>query len=360
MKYNFFAGPSKLFPSVKKQLAEGILNYNNSGLGIAEISHRSKLYVDLHKATLDLVRRLLNVPDNYTILLLPGGASIQFSAIPLNLRVAEKEAAYIETGHFSSLAIDEATKYTKVRVINSSRNTEFSEIPTVDEVSKEYSYCHITYNNTDTGIQYKSLPEKLVESKVPIIADMSSCIFSQKINVSDFGMIYAGTQKNLGISGMTLVIIRNDLLNRNSSSYCPLIYNYKIQVLKNNLVNTPATVTVYAMYLTLKYIEEVSLENIEKLNIEKAELLYNYINKSNFYRVLPEKDLSIMNIVFTINNSELNDKFVKEAEAKGFYGLKGHKSRGGLRASIYNACTYRDVQALIKFMKEFKKENTNG
>ena len=357
MSYNFYAGPAKLFPAVKKKLADAIINYKDTGMGIEEISHRSPLYEDIHNKTISLIKEILHVPDNYSILLMQGGATAQFSAIPLNLSDLYKPAAYVLTGHFSELASEEASKYTKVTNIIF-EGDRYKNIPDKITYPDYLSYCHVTYNNTDTGIEFHSSFSELQEAGIPVVADMSSCLFHDLINVSDFDLIYAGTQKNLGIAGCTIVIIKNDLIKDKLTTSCPRILNYKLIKESNSLLNTPCTLATYTLYLTLKYIKKLDYFNIIEDNKNKADKVKDFILNSNFYSFIPDvKNLSYSNIVFKTPTQTLDDKFVKVAESRQIYGLKGYRSVGGLRVSLYNAITQEDVDYLLTFMESFENAN---
>ena len=353
--YNFSAGPMTLPIEVLEQAGKDITNYNGSGMSVMEMSHRSKWYDQIHTECISLVRELLGVSEDYEVLLVQGGASTQFEAVPLNLLKTGK-ADYIVTGNFSSKAYKEALKYGDMKMVASSEDRNHTYIPTTckEDFRKDADYLHITENNTIFGTKFPSLPD----TDLPIVSDMSSCIMSEVIDVSKYGLIYAGAQKNLAPAGVTLVIVRKDLLG-NEMPICPTMLKYRVHAENNSLYNTPPCWSIYMMMLNLRHLKNLGgVPAIEKINRKKAQMLYDYIDSTDFYKNNVEKEYrSIMNVPFVTPSKELDAKFVKEAETLGLVSLKGHKLVGGMRASIYNAMPVEGVEALIEFMKKFEKEN---
>ncbi len=354
--YNFSAGPSALFEEVLKQASSEMLDYEGKGLSVAEMSHRSKPYMAINDETIALFRELLNIPDSYEVLLLQGGASLQFDAVPLNLMTENKKADYIITGNFAKKAASFAKKYVDVNVVANTFDKNNTYLPTLTEdmFSKDADYCHITSNNTIFGTEYQEFPD----TPSPLVCDMSSDILSREIDVTKFGVIYAGAQKNIGPSGLTVVIVRKDLIGK-ENPLCPTLMAYKTQADENSLYNTPSCYSIYMAMLTLRHLKKLGgLGAINKINKEKAAMLYDYIDNSNFYTNNVEKSVrSIMNVPFVTNSAELDAKFVSEAAKNGIISIKGHKLVGGMRASIYNAMPVEGVKHLIAFMDKFAKEN---
>lgn len=355
--FNFSAGPSALPEAALKKAQSEMLRYGNSGMSVMEMSHRSKDYLAIIEAAEANLRELMNIPQNYKVLFLQGGASLQFAMVPLNLMIKNKQADYVSTGVWSKKAIKEASRYGKVNVVASSEDRTFSYIPELDAstFNQQADYFHITTNNTIYGTRYAILPDT---GDVPLVADMSSDILSRAYDVSKFGLIYAGAQKNLGPAGVCIVIIREDLAG-NAMEFTPTMLNYQTHIENDSMFNTPPTYGIYLCKLVLDWLKEQGgVDAIEKINNEKAELLYDFIDNSKMFSgTVNPKDRSIMNIPFVTGNDELNDKFIKEATAKGLVQLKGHRSVGGMRASIYNAMPLEGVQTLVDFMKKFEKEN---
>ncbi|MGE5340627.1 MAG: 3-phosphoserine/phosphohydroxythreonine transaminase [Candidatus Omnitrophota bacterium] len=351
--YNFYAGPAILPHEVMKRAQEEFLDFNGIGLSVMEISHRSKDFENVIETAEQKIRKLLGVPDNYSVMFIQGGASLQFGMIPMNLLQGAK-ADYLHTGSWASKAISEAKLFGTVNIAGNSKDKNFSYVPPV-QLSPDAVYLHVTSNETIGGIQIHSFPET---GNIPLIADMSSDIFSRKIDVSKFGLIYAGAQKNIGPSGVTLVIMRNDLIDKCPDNLITML-NYKTYREHKSLYNTPPSFGIYIVKLVMDWLEEKGgLEAIEKMNEEKAALLYDAIDHSTMYKGAAEtKDRSRMNVTFRILPEELEKKFVKEAEANGFIGLPGHRSVGGCRASIYNAMPIEGIKALVQFMEKFEKEN---
>ncbi len=353
--YNFSAGPSMLFDSVLEQAQSEMLDYNNTGMSVMEMSHRSKSYEDIHNECIALLRELMEIPKNYEVLLLQGGASMQFDAIPLNLLVKGK-ADYVISGNFANNAYKAAQRFGDIAIAASSKDKNYTYIPELSPTSfrEDIDYIHITTNNTIFGTRYNEIPE----TAAPLVADMSSEILSRKIDVSKFGLIYAGAQKNISCAGLTIVIVRKDFIG-NAMKICPTMLDYKVQADANSLFNTCPCYSIYIAMLTFRYLKAIGgIDTINAQNEYKAKLLYDYIDSSDYYFNYVEKaDRSIMNVPFVIESEKLNEKFVKEAAAAGLKTLKGHRLVGGMRASIYNAMPVFGVEALIEFMKDFKAKN---
>lgn len=353
--YNFAAGPSTLPLDVLKEAQKDFLDYNNSGMSITEMSHRSKTFMAVNDEANALLRELLNIPEDYSVLFVQGGASQQFAAVPLNL-MTTGVADYIVTGNFAGKAQEEGAKYGTANIIASSKDKNFTYIPDVDSLkySDNASYVHITSNNTIFGTRYTKFPK----TNAPLVADMSSNILSEEINVSDFGLIYAGAQKNVAPAGVTIVIIKNELLGK-QMDICPTMLSYQTQAKNDSLYNTPPCFPIYIAMLVFRHLKKLGgVKEIQKINEYKASLLYDFIDNSSLYKnSVNAKDRSIMNVPFVTGSEELDAKFVKEATANGLVSLKGHRLVGGMRASIYNAMPVEGVKALIEFMKKFELEN---
>ena len=355
--YNFSAGPSMLPEEVLKTAAAEMLEYGTSGQSVMEMSHRSKEYqAIIDQAEADL-REIMNIPDNYEVLFLQGGASTQFAMVPLNLMTKNGKADYIVTGQWANKAYKEAARYGAAREVASSKDKTFSYIPktTAADFDPEADYVHICMNNTIYGTKYNYIPET---GDVPLVADISSCILSEPIDVSKFGMLYAGAQKNVAPAGVTIVIIRKDLIG-NAMDITPTMLKYDTHSENGSMFNTPPCYTIYIAGLTFKWIKKMGgLEAMKELNEKKAKVLYDFLDNSKLFKgtVVPE-DRSLMNVPFVTGNEELDAKFVAESKAAGFVNLKGHRSVGGMRASIYNAMPYEGVVALVDFMKKFEEEN---
>lgn len=355
--YNFSAGPSMLPEQVLKTAAAEMLEYGTSGQSVMEMSHRSKEYqaiIDTAEADL---REIMNIPDNYTVLFLQGGASTQFAMVPFNLMNKNRKADYIITGQWAKKAYKEAARYGAARAIASSEDKTFSYIPkiTPDMIDPEADYVHICMNNTIYGTKWHNLPEC---GNVPLVADISSCILSEPIDVSKFGLLYAGAQKNVAPAGLTIVIVRNDLLG-NAMDITPTMLNYVTHSENGSMFNTPPCYTIYIAGLVFKWIKSIGgLEKMREINENKAKILYDFLDSSALFKgtVVPE-DRSLMNVPFVTGNEELDAKFVKAAKEAGFVNIKGHRSVGGMRASIYNAMPTEGVVKLVEFMREFEKEN---
>ncbi len=355
--YNFSAGPSMLPEEVLQIAASELLEYGSTGQSVMEMSHRTKEYEAIIKETEADLRQIMGIPDNYEVLFLQGGASTQFAMIPLNLMNKNNKADFVITGQWANKAYKEAARYGSARAVASSADKTYSYIPktTAADFDPEADYVHICMNNTIYGTLYKELPET---GDVPLIADISSCILSEPIDVSKFGMLYAGAQKNLAPAGVTIVIIRKDLLG-NAMDITPTMLNYVTHSENGSMFNTPPTYTIYMAGLVLKWIKKMGgLTAMKELNEKKADILYNFLDNSKMFKgtVVP-KDRSLMNVPFVTGNEELDKKFVAEAKAAGFINLKGHRSVGGMRASIYNAMPIEGVEKLVAFMQKFEEEN---
>lgn len=355
--YNFSAGPSMLPESVLKIAASEMLDYQQSGQSVMEMSHRSKVYEAIIKECEALLREVMAIPDNYKVLFLQGGASSQFAMIPLNLMNKSKKADFVITGQWAKKAYSEAKKFGTANEVASSADKTFSYIPKLDssKFDKDADYFHICLNNTIYGTRFTTLPDT---GNVPLVADVSSCILSEPIDVSKFGILYAGAQKNMGPAGLTVVIIREDLVG-NPQSITPTMFDYKIHVENDSMYNTPPTYAIYICKLVLDWIKGLGgMAKMKEINEHKAAILYDFLDSSKMFKgTVVKEDRSLMNIPFITGNEELDAKFVKEATAKGFVNLKGHRSVGGMRASIYNAMPVEGVEALVALMKEFEAAN---
>lgn len=354
--YNFSAGPSMLPLEVLEQAAAEMTNYNGSGMSVMEMSHRSPVYDAIIKQTEADFRTLMNIPDNYKVLFLQGGASTQFAAVPLNLMKTGK-ADYVVSGQFSGKAFKEAKKYGDAKCIATSEDKTFSYIPeiTPDMVREDADYVHICYNNTIFGTKYPEVPN--VGDKV-LVADMSSCITSEPVDVTKFGVIYAGAQKNMAPAGLTVVIVREDLLG-NAREDIPTMLDYKTMADNGSMYNTPPCYTIYVAGLVYKWaLKNGGLTAMKERNEKKAALLYEFLDNSKLFKPTADKKYrSMMNVCFVTGDADLDKKFCKEAADAGFVNLKGHRSVGGMRASIYNAMPIQGVEALVEFMKKFEAEN---
>ena len=357
--YNFSAGPSMLPQSVLEKAAAEMLDYEGSGQSVMEMSHRSKIYGTIIEGAEALLREVMNIPDNYKVLFLQGGASTQFTAIPMNLGTGSGKADYVLTGQWATKAQKEAARYIEANVVASSKDKTFSYIPKLDPdtFTKDADYFYICMNNTIYGTVYHELPET---GNVPLVADISSCILSAPIDVSKFGILYAGAQKNMAPAGLTIVIIREDLIGH-AMDITPTMLNFKTHADNGSMFNTPPCYTIYMAKLVLEWIKNDigGLEKMKEINEKKAAILYNFLDNSKMFKgtVVPE-DRSLMNVPFVTGNDELDAKFVQEATENDFVNIKGHRSVGGMRASIYNAMPVEGVEALVKFMGEFEARNS--
>ena len=356
--YNFSAGPSVLPESVLKTAADEMLSYHGSGQSVMEMSHRSKIYVSIIEETENLLRKIMSIPKNYHVLFLQGGASSQFAMVPLNLMNKNNKADFVITGQWANKAYKEASRYGKANIVASSKDKTFSYIPKLDEnsFSKDADYFHICLNNTIYGTKFNTIPNT---GKVPLVADISSCILSEPIDVSKFGILYAGAQKNMGPAGLTVVIIRDDLVG-NAMDFTPTMFNYQTHVDNKSMFNTPPCYSIYICKLVLEWIQNEigGLEEMKKINIKKSSLLYDYLDSSKLFKgTVVKEDRSLMNIPFITSNEDLDKKFVQEAMEHDIVNIKGHRTVGGMRASIYNAMPLDGVKALIDFMEQFEKSN---
>ena len=354
--YNFSAGPSMLPLPVLEQAAAEMTNYNGSGMSVMEMSHRTPVYEAIIQAAEADLRKLMNIPDNYKVLFLQGGASTQFASVPLNLLKTGK-ADYVVSGQFSKKAYKEAQKYGDIKLIASSEDKNFTYIPkiTKDMVRPDADYVHVCYNNTIFGTKYPEIPET---GDVTLVADMSSCIISEPVDVTKFGDIYAGAQKNMGPSGLTVVIVREDLLG-NQREDTPTMLNWKEMADNDSMYNTPPCYAIYVAGLVFKWVLGLGgLEKMKEINEKKAAILYDFLDSSKLFKAVAEKEYrSMMNVTFVTGDADLDKKFCKEATEAGFVNVKGHRSVGGMRASIYNAMPTEGVEKLVEFMKKFEAEN---
>ena len=357
--YNFSAGPSMLPLPVLEKAAAELVNYGDTGMSVMEMSHRSPAYDAIIKKTEADFRKVMNIPDNYKVLFLQGGASTQFAAVPLNLMKTGK-ADYILSGQFSTKAYKEALKYGDAKAVASSKDDNFAFIPetTRESFRPDADYVHICFNNTIYGTKYNYIPDT---GDIPLVADTSSCIMSEPIDVTKFGVIYAGAQKNMAPAGLTVVIVREDLLG-NARPETPSMLDWKLMADNDSMYNTPPCYAIYMAGLVYEWVLSIGgLEKMKEMNQKKAALLYDYLDSQDYYIAPVRKDCrSMMNVTFVTGVEELDKKFPKEAEKNGLMNLKGHRSVGGMRASIYNAMPYEGVEKLVAFMKKFAEENPKG
>lgn len=353
--FNFSAGPSMLPIDVIKKVASELDNYEGCGESVMEMSHRSAEFKKILADAEQNLRDIMKIPDNYKVLFMQGGATLQFSAIPLNLGVGSKKADYIITGSWSKKALKEASKYLDAKAVASSEESVFSYIPKVanNDFRSDADYVHITYNNTIYGTHYVDEPDT---GDIPLVADMSSCILSEAVDVSKFALIYAGAQKNIGPAGTTIVIIREDFLGK-AAADVPTYLDYKIHADNDSAYNTPPCFAIYVAGEVFKHIKKLGgVSEVERINKEKATKLYDYIDNSKLYKCPTVKeDRSLMNVVFVTGDEALDKEFVAEAKKQNLHNLGGHRSIGGMRASIYNAMPEEGIDKLIAFMKEFEK-----
>ncbi|MCH5324350.1 MAG: 3-phosphoserine/phosphohydroxythreonine transaminase [Eubacterium sp.] len=355
--YNFSAGPAVLPEEVLKEAAEEMLDYNGTGMSVMEMSHRSKAFEEIINTAEQDLRDLMNIPDNYKVLFLQGGASQQFAAVPMNL-MKNKKAAYIVTGQWAKKAYQEAQNYGEAVAVASSADKTFSYIPDCSDldIPEDADYVYICENNTIYGTKFKELPNTKGKT---LVADVSSCFLSEPVDVTKYGVIYGGVQKNIGPAGVVIVIIREDLITEDTLPGTPTMLKYKIHADNKSLYNTPPAYGIYICGKVFKWIKKMGgLEAMKAHNEKKAKILYDYLDQSKLFKGTVEaKDRSLMNVPFITGNDELDAKFVKEAKAAGFENLKGHRSVGGMRASIYNAMPIEGVEKLVEFMKKFEEEN---
>lgn len=355
--YNFSAGPSVLPLEVLEQVQKDLLNYEGSGQSVMEMSHRSKEYQKIIDDAEANLRELMNIPDNYKVLFVQGGGTLQFAMVPMNLLRNSKKADYVLTGTWAKKAYKEAVKYGDIRVIASSEDDKFTWVPKIkkEDIREDADYVYITTNNTIYGTKYNYVPET---GDIPLVADMSSNILSEEVDVTKFGMIWAGAQKNVGPAGATIVIIREDLLGYADASV-PTYLDYKTHADNGSMYNTPPCFSIYVAGEVFKYLKSIGgIKEMERRNKEKAAILYDYIDESKLFSCpVAKEDRSLMNVVFVTGDAELDKKFIAEAKEKGMINLAGHRSIGGMRASIYNAMPKEGVEALVEFMKKFEEEN---
>ena len=356
--YNFSAGPSMLPLPVLEKAAAELVCYGTSGMSVMEMSHRSPDYEAIITEGEALLRQLMKIPDNYKVLFLQGGASTQFAAVPMNLIGRTGKADYIVSGQFSGKSFKEAQKLGyDVRCVATSKETNFDRIPVIrrEDIRPDAAYLHVCFNNTIYGTKFPYIPDT---GDIPLVADMSSCILSEPIDVSKFGLIYAGAQKNVAPAGVTIVIVREDLIG-NCRPDTPSMFDYKLMADNDSMYNTPPCYCIYMAGLVFNYLlDNGGLEASKEKNIKKASLLYDYLDSQTYYTAPAEKEArSLMNVTFVTGDADLDKKFAKEADAAGFKNIKGHRSVGGMRASIYNAMPIEGVEALVKFMDDFAKAN---
>src|SRR5687767_12032351 len=355
--FNFSPGPAMLPEPVLKRAQAELLDWRGSGMSVMEVSHRGSDFIELAAQSEKNLRELLGVPANYKVLFLQGGATLQFAAVPLNLAQPGAVVDYVVTGNWGEKAVQEAERYAKVNVAATGKATKFTAIPDPKtwRVSDSAAYLHYTPNETVFGVEFHYVPEV---SDAPLVVDMSSTLLSRPIDVSRFGLIYAGAQKNIGPAGLALVIVRDDLIGH-AASATPAIFDYKVQAEADSMHNTPPSYAIYLAGLVFQWLKKLGgLKKMEELNIAKAKLLYDYLDQTEFYHSpVAKEDRSRMNIPFTLRNDKLDAEFLKQAQARGLAELKGHRSVGGMRASIYNAMPVEGVKSLVEFMRDFEKRN---
>ncbi len=357
--YNFSAGPAMLPEEVLQQAQKDMMNYQGKGLSVMEMSHRSKVFLEIYQQTEQSLRNLMKIPNNYKVLFLQGGAHTQFAMVPLNLMRKNKKADYVISGHWAKRAFLEAKKFGAAQAIASSEGENFSVIPNITDemINADSDYIHICVNNTIYGTRFKpdNLPKK---NGTILVGDMSSNILSEEYDITQFGLIYAGAQKNMGPAGVTVVIVRNDLIPYLTDKI-PTMLQYKVHADANSMYNTPPCYAIYICGLVYQWIENFGgIEMMEQINKQKSKLIYDFLDDSDFYQGTADKNCrSLMNVPFVCKNENLHEAFIKEANANGLQNLKGHRSVGGMRASIYNAMPQSGVEALIQFMKDFEMKH---
>jgi phosphoserine aminotransferase len=352
--FNFSAGPAMLPAEVLSRAGDEMLDWRGSGMGVMEMSHRGSEFMGIAAEAEADLRGLLAIPKNYKVLFLQGGATLQFAQVPMNLLAGKGKADYVVTGEWSKKAVKEAKKYCDVAIAASSEDRNFTYAPKNWNVRKDAAYVHYCSNETIGGVEYHEIPK----AEIPLVADASSHFLSRPLDVSKFALIYAGAQKNAGPAGLTFVIVRDDLLGK-AAKGTPTVMDYKLQADADSMLNTPACYSMYVAGLVFKWLKQQGgLAAIEHKNIQKAKLLYDFLDSSEFFKSIVEKeDRSRMNVPFTLRNDALDAEFLKGAESRGMVQLKGHRSVGGMRASIYNAMPLEGVQALVSYMKEFEKKH---
>jgi len=355
--FNFGAGPATLPEPVLEQAAEEMLDWRASGMSVMEMSHRGKEFIGIHARAEAGLRELLAIPANYKVLFLQGGAAAQFALVPMNLLRGKDRADYVATGYWSKKAIAEARRYCKVNVVASTESEKFTRVPKQHEwkLDPRAAYVHITTNETIEGVEWHWLPDT---DGVPLVTDASSHILSRPLDVSRFGLIYAGAQKNIGPAGLTVVIVREDLIGQ-AMPATPTVFDYQVQADADSMQNTPATYAIYLAGLVFEWLKgRGGLAKMEEINIAKARILYDYLDQTEFYHTpVAKEDRSRMNVQFRLRNEKLDAEFLKQAESRGLSQLKGHRAIGGMRASIYNAMPVEGVRALVEFMREFEKSH---
>ncbi|MDY5770863.1 MAG: 3-phosphoserine/phosphohydroxythreonine transaminase [Anaerovoracaceae bacterium] len=356
--YNFSAGPSMLPVEVLEKVQKDLLNYEGSGQSVMEMSHRSKEFKKIIEDAEADLRELMNIPDNYKVMFLQGGGTLQFAMVPLNLLRKSRKADYVITGTWAKKAYKEACKFGDIKAAASSEEDTFTWVPkiTKEDIRPDADYVYITTNNTIYGTRYNYVPET---GDIPLVADMSSNILSEEVDVSKFGIIWAGAQKNVGPAGVAIVIVREDLIGYAPADHIPTYLDYKIQSENGSMYNTPPCFSIYVAGEVFKYLKKIGgVKEMERRNREKAAMLYDYIDGSSLYKCpVAKEDRSLMNVVFVTGDGDLDKKFVAEAKEAGLVNLAGHRSIGGMRASIYNAMPKEGVEALIAFMKKFEEDN---
>ena len=356
--FNFGAGPAMLPEPVLRQVAGELLDWHGSGMSVMEMSHRGKEFMGIYTQAEADLRELLAVPKDYKVLFLQGGAAAQFSLVPMNLLRGRDSADYVATGYWGKKAIAEASRYCRVNVAASSEDAKFSYVPRQDrwKLDPKAAYVHITSNETIEGVEYHWIPDT---DAVPLVADASSHILSRPLDVARFGLIYAGAQKNVGPAGLTIVIVRDDLIGQ-AMPATPAVFDYKVQAEAGSMHNTPTTFALYVSGLVFRWLKQLGgLKKMEEINIAKAKVLYDYLDQTEFYHSpVAKEDRSRMNVQFRLRSGELDAEFLKQAERRGLTQLKGHRAIGGMRASIYNAMPIEGVKALVEHMREF--ERTHG
>ncbi len=355
--YNFSAGPSMLPESVLNKAAAEMLDYNGTGTSVMEMSHRSKAFQGIIEGAEALVREIYNVPDNYKVMFVQGGASTQFAAIPLNFMNGSGKADFIITGRWANMALKEAKRYGDCKVVASSEDTTFTYIPKTkrEDFRPDADYVYYCMNNTIYGTTFKYIPDT---GDIPLIADVSSCFFSEPLDISKFAVVYGGAQKNVAPAGLVIVIAREDMLGK-ARDITPTMLNYQVHADNGSMYNTPPCYTIYMCKLVLEWIKSIGgLEAMKERNEKKAKILYDYLDSSKLFKgTVVKEDRSLMNVPFVIGDKDMEAKFIAEAAAAGFINLKGHKTVGGMRASIYNAMPVEGVEKLVEFMKKFEEAN---
>ena len=355
--FNFGAGPATLPESVLRQAAGELLDWNGTGMSVMEVSHRDKSFIKVHAEAEADLRELLGIPKSYKVLFMQGGGAGQFGLVPMNLLRGKTGADYVETGYWAQKAITEAKRYCKVNIAASTKDAKFTRIPGQGELNLDpgAAYVHITSNETIEGVEWNYTPET---GGVPLVTDASSHILSRPLDVSRYGLVYAGAQKNLGPSGLTVVIVRDDLIGQ-AMPVTPSVFDYKVQADADSMANTPTTFALYMAGLVFKWVKGLGgVKKMEEINIAKAKLLYDYLDQTEFYHApVAKEDRSRMNVQFRLRNEKLDAEFLKQADGNGLAQLKGHRAIGGMRASIYNAMPIEGVRALVGFMREFERKH---